>query len=282
MGNTLQIGAHSSIAKGFLQAVSTVESWGGNAVQIFLKSPRSYRHSKQLSEQEAMEVKQRLQERGIFLIGHCSYLLNFAKPLQDFRYVADSLVDDMHKINALGGVGIVLHIGKYLEMSKQESFANIKQSLQYVLDSTPEDAKIVLENTAGQGTEIGFRLQELGELFEVLERHPRIGFCLDTCHAFAAGYELSSVEGVREWLEEFEERMGLDRLVCFHLNDAKKDVGSRVDRHEDLGEGKIGLTGIKEIVRFAHRHNKPLILETPAKLSSYSEQIEMVRGFLHD
>ncbi len=282
MSNILQIGAHSSIAKGFLQAVSTVESWGGNAVQIFLKSPRSYRHTKQLTEQEATQVKERLQERGIFLIGHCSYLLNFAKPLQDFRYVADSLVDDMQKINALGGAGIVLHIGKYLEMSKEESFANIKESLEYVLEATPKEAKIVLENTAGQGTEIGFRLQELEELFNALDRHPRIGFCLDTCHAFAAGYELSSVEGVQSWLKEFEERIGLERLICFHLNDAKKDVGSRVDRHEDLGEGKIGIAGIRQIVRFAYRHNKPLILETPAKLSGYPRQIQMVKEMLDD
>ena len=196
MNKILRVGAHSSIAKGFLQAVQTVEDWGGDAVQIFLKSPRSYRHTKELTQQEALSVKKRLQERDIFLIGHCSYLLNFAKPLQDFRYVADSLVDDMNKIHALGGVGIVLHIGKYLEMSKQESFVNIKQSLNYVLDASPEGAKIVLENTAGQGTEIGFRLEELEELFDALERHPRIGFCLDTCHAFAAGYDLGTQAGI--------------------------------------------------------------------------------------
>ncbi len=282
LSKVLKVGAHSSIAKGFLQAVQSVEDWGGNAVQIFLKSPRSYRHTKQLTEEEALIVKMRLQEKDIFLIGHCSYLLNFAKPLEDFRYVADSLVDDMKKIYALGGVGIVLHIGKYLDMSKQESFANIKQSLEYVLDATPQGAKIVLENTAGQGTEIGFRLSELAELFDALERHPRIGFCLDTCHAFAAGYDLGSSAGAKSWLQEFDERIGLERLVCFHLNDAKKEVGSRVDRHEDLGQGKIGLEGIKQIVGFAYQNQKPLILETPAKLSSYSQQIQMVRGFLHD
>ena len=175
-----------------------------------------------------------------------------------------------------------MHIGKYLDMSKQESFANIKQSLEYVLDATPQGAKIVLENTAGQGTEIGFRLSELAELFDALERHPRIGFCLDTCHAFAAGYDLGSSAGAKSWLQEFDERIGLERLVCFHLNDAKKEVGSRVDRHEDLGQGKIGLEGIKQIVGFAYQNQKPLILETPAKLSSYSQQIQMVRGFLHD
>lgn len=280
MSDVLKIGAHSSIAKGFLQAVTTVEDWGGNAVQIFLKSPRSYRYAKNLTQEEAQQVRARLQEKDIFLIGHCSYLLNFAKPLQEFAYVADSLVDDMKKISALGGAGIVLHIGKYLEMEKKEAFANIKQSLEYVLQATPEDAKIVLENTAGQGTEIGFRLPELEELFDALERHPRIGFCLDTCHAFAAGYDLTSKDGVQSWLDEFDQRMGIQRLVCFHLNDAKKIVGSRVDRHEDLGAGKIGLAGIAEIVRFAYAQKKPLILETPAKLSSYAQQIELVRGFL--
>ncbi len=282
MENILQVGVHSSIAKGFLDAVAIVENLGGNAVQIFLKSPRSYRYVKDLTKDEALAVKRRLNEKNIFLIGHCSYLLNFAKPLRDFRYVADSLIDDMNKIFALGGVGIVLHIGKYLEFTKEEAFANIKENLSYVLQNTHEEAKIVLENTAGQGSEIGFRLDELEELFQALDCHKRTGFCLDTCHAFAAGYDLRTEQGVDDWLTDFEKRFGLDRLVCFHLNDAKKDVGSRVDRHEDLGFGKIGLEGIGAVVNFAHRHGKPLILETPAKSSDYAEQIRIVKGMVND
>ncbi len=280
MENILQIGVHSSIAKSFLNAVEIVEDLGGNAVQIFLKSPRSYRYVKDLSEEDALTVRSKLQEKGIFLIGHCSYLLNFAKPLSDFRFVADSLIDDMNKIFALGGVGIVLHIGKYLEFAKAEAFKNIKENLTYVLHRTHEEVKIVLENTAGQGSEIGFRLDELDELFRELECHQRIGFCLDTCHAFAAGYDLRTEQGVEDWLADFEKRFGLDRLVCFHLNDAKKEVGSRVDRHEDLGVGKIGLAGIGAVVDFAYRHGKPLILETPAKSCDYVEQIRLVKGMV--
>ena len=120
-------------------------------------------------------------------------------------------------------------------------------------------------------------MSELAELFDALERHPRIGFCLDTCHAFAAGYDLGSSAGAKSWLQEFDERIGLERLVCFHLNDAKKEVGSRVDRHEDLGQGKIGLEGIKQIVGFAYQNQKPLILETKPEAAGDTGEVEQLQ-----
>jgi len=274
--NKFYVGAHASIGMGLRNALKSIDVIGGNAVQVFLKNPRG-RVGKPLDLDEAQNAKEYLQEKDMFLVGHCSYLLNFAKPYDENPWAAESLIDDMNRIEKLGGIGVVLHIGKYLDYSKEVAFENIRFNINKVLDETPKNTFVIWENTAGQGTEIGFTIEELAELYNKLDRNERIKFCLDTCHAHASGYDLSTKKGVDDWYNKFDELIGWDKVVCIHFNDCKREVGSRVDRHEDLGFGTIGEVGLREVVSLARRTNKPLILETPTRDISYVEQIEMVK-----
>lgn len=277
-----QIGAHASIAKGFEKAVKSIYDIGGNAVQIFLKSPRG-RAEKPLDEVDAQDTKKFITKNNIFLIGHSSYLLNFAKDSKEDSWPVDSLVSDMQKISQLGGIGVVLHIGKYLDMDKQVALNNIKQSVSNVIENTPKDVKVVFENTAGQGTEIGFRFDELAKIYDQFteEQKERIAFCLDTCHSHAGGYDLSTKQGVLNWQSEFDKHIGWNKVVCIHLNDSKREAGSRVDRHEDIGYGTIGKLGILEIAKLANQTKIPLILETNQKNQTYREQIQTVKDVLN-
>ncbi|MBT4055861.1 deoxyribonuclease IV [Candidatus Peregrinibacteria bacterium] len=272
------IGAHASIGNGLENSLKSIKEIGGNVAQIFLKNPRG-RVGKSLDEDDAEKTRKYLKENKMFLVGHCSYLLNFAKPFGKTPWAVESLIDDMKRMSKLGGVGVVLHIGKFLDYSKEEAFENIKKNISKVLKATPEETYLIWENTAGQGTEIGFRFEELAELYEKVGKNKRIRFCLDTCHSHAAGYDLSTKQGVREWKDAFDKLIGWNKVVCIHLNDCKKEAGSRVDRHEDLGHGTIGNLGLKEIVRIAKDSGIPLILETPTRDMSYSAQIKMAKGW---
>jgi deoxyribonuclease IV len=281
MNDDLYVGAHASIAMGYEASMKSIDVIGGNAVQVFLKNPRG-RVGKLFDLDEARSAKNYLRENEMFLVGHCSYLLNFAKDPKDFPWAVESLVDDMIRTSEIGGVGVVLHIGKYLDLEKEVAFENIKKSVSEVLYKTPDDVKVIFENTAGQGTEVGFKFEELGRIYDLfsVDEKRRIGFCLDTCHSHAAGYDLSSSDGVRVWIDEFEKYIGWGKVVCIHLNDAQKEAGSRVDRHADLLEGTIGEEGFRSVVKFAYAMKVPLILETPAKSSSYEEQIKLVKSWV--
>jgi deoxyribonuclease IV len=272
------IGAHASIGNGLENSLKSIKEIGGNAVQIFLKNPRG-RAGKPLDEIEAEKAKEYLKENKMFLVGHCSYLLNFAKPFSKNPWAVESLIDDMKRMSRLGGMGIVLHIGKFLDYPKNEAFENIRKNIGKVLKSTPEETYLIWENTAGQGTEVGFRFEELADLYEKVGKDKRIRFCLDTCHSHAAGYDLSTKGGVMEWKNTFDKLIGWDKVVCIHLNDCKREAGSRVDRHEDLGYGTIGNNGLKEIVKLARDSGIPLILETPTRDMSYPAQIKMVKDW---
>lgn len=276
---SLILGAHMSIGKGFLHAYEEAKEIGGNALQIFTKNPRG-RASKPLDMNDAKNCQTFQKEHHFFAVAHCSYLLNFAKSFISDPWPNESLIDDIEKIDVIGGCCVVLHIGKKLELSDEEATKNIVANIQYVLDKTGnKKTYILLENTAGQGTEIGFRFEELGKLIKAINHH-RVKVCFDTCHVFSAGYDLRGKEEVKRTMKEFDEKIGLQHLIMFHLNDSKKGLGSQVDRHEDIGHGTIGLEGILEICRFADTNNIPCILETPAEHSSYAEQIALLKKSL--
>lgn len=279
MNKKTYIGSHASMAKGFSKAIQDELDISGNAVQVFLKNPRG-RVGKPLDLEEAKKTKALVEEKDVFLVGHCSYLLNFAKPFEEFHWSVDSLIDDLERIYHLGGKGVVLHIGKFLEYSHAEAFKNIVDNINKVLDKSPKETYVVWENTAGQGTEIGYKLEELAELYEAIGKHPRIKFCLDTCHAFAAGYDLSNEEGVQNWYAKFDKLIGWDNVHCIHFNDTKKACGSRVDRHEVLKQGMIGEAGLKAIARLAAKTNKPIILETPNEMTGYEKEIAIIKEWI--
>lgn len=280
--DTFLHGAHTSIADGFIgAALESVEELKANAMQIFIKSPRSF-GVKKISTQEAKEFRDYAKNFGLkFFVAHCSYLLNFAKPLSKNEWAVKLLVNDIECVAALGGNGVVLHIGKYLELDKKKAFSNIAANIHKVLDMTKNTGiPLLLETTAGQGTEIGYRFEELNELYEVINRSDRIRFCIDTCHIFAAGYDIRTTKGVAAVFKEWDKLLGISKIACIHLNDSMKPLGSRVDRHEDLGKGMIGLEGLKAVVKFAKKHHIPVILETPERTQNYAQELEILRSWV--
>lgn len=274
----LILGAHMSIAQGFLTAVKkTVEDYGGSALQIFVKSPRG-RSEKPLGKKEAELTKKYVAENNIqCFVAHCSYLLNFAKDYSQDSWPKQSLISDLQKIHALGGNGVVLHIGKQLESSKEKAYQNIKTNIMAVLEETEKENNwIILENTAGQGSEIGYLFEQLAQLYSVLEKHPRIRFCIDTQHAFAAGYDIG--KNPEKVIAQFEKVVGKNLIALFHFNDSKKEAGARVDRHENIGKGEIGTQGLKNIAKHAIKNNIPMILETP-DFDEHKQEIAMIKSW---
>lgn len=275
----IKIGFHSSIGLGFLNSVKIVEKMGGNAVQIFLKSPRG-RFSKTLDLNDAKLTKKYVEEKKIFLIGHSSYLINLCKDFKENIFAIESLIDDINKLDLLGGTGLVVHIGKKLEMGIDIAYLNLKNSVELVMEKTKKtNVKILFENTSGQGTEIGYRIDEMKKVYDLFDENTkkRIGFCFDTAHGFAAGYDFSTKEGILKFYNEFEEKIGWNKLVCIHFNDSKKEFSSRVDRHEDIGFGKIGSVGLIEFAKICVKTDKPLILETPSENFNYFEQMKFIK-----
>jgi deoxyribonuclease-4 len=273
-----------SIAGGFSQtAEKTGAEYGCNAMQIFTKSPRS-RTVKPIDPADAENFKKLCQHYEIkHIITHSSYLLNFGKPLSEVPWALRDLTLDFERLHTLGGHGIVVHIGKSLDANRTEAIQNVAENAKKILEhtqNTPLD--YILENTAGQGSEIGFRLDELALVWKQLRSHsPRIKSCLDTAHIWAAGYDIGSESSVKKFLQEYNEAIGLSTLACIHFNDSKKELGSRVDRHANLGDGFIPLEGLVSLAKFAMQNQVPLILETPEKDGkTHLQDIEKLRELL--
>jgi deoxyribonuclease IV len=264
----LILGAHMSINKGFADAAREAgESYGANAMQIFTKSPRSS-HAKPIDESDAQEFKKNCKKYGIkFVIAHSSYLLNLGKPFSQVPWAEKDLLLDFQRLHKLNGNGVVIHFGKAMDGDKQTAKQNIIENAKIIIDKTAETKRLyIIENTAGQGSEMGYELQDLAYIWKSLKGYgDRIKFCLDTSHLHGAGYDLSDPNLVKKLFKEFDESIGLKNLTCIHFNDAKVERGSRADRHDNLGEGKIGAEGLKEIAQIAEKNNIPLICETPEK-----------------
>lgn len=266
------LGAHMSIAGGFAQAALNTaalktEQLGCNAMQFFTKSPRG-RMVKPIDPQDAEQFKKYCKQFEIkHIVAHSSYLLNFGKPADQIPWAVKDIVTDFERLQTLGGHGIVVHIGKSLDDDRSTAIENVIENAKKIIDLTAKtNLQYILENTAGQGSEIGFRLEELGQIWKELKNFsPRIKSCLDTAHIWAAGYDISTQTGVTQTLKEYDQLVGIDTLSCFHFNDSKKLLGSRVDRHDNIGCGNIALEGLKTIAQFAEKRGIPLIMETPEK-----------------
>lgn len=277
----LILGSHMSIDRGFAEAaIKTGKTYQANAMQLFTKSPRS-RVVKPLNPEAAKAFRDKCRElKIVFVVAHSSYLINIAKPLSQAPWMLTDLKTDFERLAALGGDGVVVHIGKRLEQGLDQSIDHLVSNTQKVLEETatylPENQAhenapyFIFENTAGQGTELGSTLEEITLIWTKLKQlEPqhlkRIKFCLDTAHLWGAGYDLSSRDSVNRFFNAFDSAVGLKHLACLHFNDSKKERGSKVDRHDNLLQGQIGEEGLKAIVKFAEINNIPLILETPEK-----------------
>jgi deoxyribonuclease-4 len=260
-----KIGAHVSIAGGLPRAIERAVASGCETFQIFTKSVGQWR-ARALPQDEIVLFRRRVAETGLRpVVAHNSYLINIAaagRPLREQSQAA--LEEEYDRAVALGLFGLVMHPGSYTSGTEEEGLRLIAEGLQTLLRARPGSSPLILlEHTAGQGTNLGHRFEHLAAILERLDWTPRVGVCLDTCHLLTAGYDICSEEGYARTFRAFDRVVGLDRLKVFHLNDSKKPCGSRVDRHEHIGKGCLGLEPFRRIVTDPRFAGLPMLLETP-------------------
>ena len=271
----MRFGFHISIAGGFSKVVERAVLKECETIQLFSRNPRGWRFGK-LDKKEVKSFKRDVANSGlhpIFL--HLPYLPNLASPKRNlYRSSISSLKEELKRCEILGAQYVITHVGKRLDTSEDEGLKRITDAINTALDSVKNGVTLLLENTAGQGSELGFLFSQIRDILDRVDENNRVGICMDTAHAFAAGYDLSTERGVERTMEEFDEVIGVDRLKLLHLNDSKVPLGSRKDRHWHIGKGEIGLTGFRAIVNHPSLCYLPGIMETPRK-SEKEDQLNM-------
>ena len=274
------IGAHVSASGGICNAILNAEAIGANAFALFTRNQRSW-VSKPLAEAEIAAFKSLLTERGFdprYVLPHDSYLINLGSPDEEtLQKSRAAFLDEMRRAQQLGLHLMNFHPGSHLNrISEEECLDQIAREINLALSLT-EGVTAVIENTAGQGSNLGFRFEHLRRIIDGVEDKSRVGVCIDTCHTLAAGYDLSTEMGYRFCMEEFERVVGFDYLRAIHLNDSKKAVGSHVDRHETLGNGCIGPAFFGWFMHDARFDDMPIILETPDPMR-WKDEIAWLRS----
>lgn len=258
-----RLGVHVSIAGGVEEAVVRGRELGCTALQIFSRNPRSW-DSAILADSSAIGFRKRIEAADIDpVVVHTPYLLNLASGNDDlYRRSIMSLAWDVQRAEQLGARFLVTHIGSAGENSKAFALKRVRFALREVLKK-PAAISILLENGSGARNSLGSRFEELAAIIAGTGKNARLGVCFDTCHGFAAGYDLRSPQAVAMLAEEISKTIGLKRLSLLHLNDGKGSLGSHLDRHEHIGKGKIGIQGFKNLLGHPCFRGLPLILETP-------------------
>lgn len=258
-------GAHMSIAGGLHNAPGRGVKVGCGVIQIFTQNSNQWR-GKIPSDSEVSLFREKWEESGLHeIVSHDIYLINLAAPPGDTRDKSLlSFREEMERCARLGIDKIVMHPGAHLGDGEDTGLKRICEAFEILLREVPEfGGKILLETTAGQGTNLGYRFEHLRAIIDGSSHPDRFAVCFDTCHTFAAGYDMTTTEGYRDVFAEFDRIIGLDRLLCFHLNDSKKGLNCRVDRHEHIGHGAMGLEGFRLLANDPRFARIPKILETP-------------------
>ena len=259
------IGAHQSIAGGVHTAFDRAASVGCRALQVFTKNSNQWR-AKPLSGEDVANYKTAASKSTIApVVAHDSYLINLcAADKSILKKSREGFIDELERCEALGIPYLNFHPGAHMGQGEEAGIELIVESLNLAHEKTSKFSVLsVLETTAGQGTAMGRRFEELASIIEKVNDPARMAVCIDTCHIFAAGYDLRSPEAYERTMKEFDDVIGLRRLVAIHANDSLKPLGSRVDRHEHIGKGAIGLDGFRNIMQDKRLLNIPKILETP-------------------
>src|SRR4030095_1602989 len=261
--HSLLLGAHMSIAEKLYLAIERGESIGCTAIQIFTKSNRQWK-AKHLTDEEITTFKNKWKQSSIqSIITHATYLIKIGSPDKDIEKKSiDALATDLERSASLGISYLVLHPGSHAKTDEKSCIQRISKNLNHVLKLNPT-MTIVLETMAGQGTSIGDTFEHLAEIIQESSVKKQLGVCFDTCHAFAAGYDFRTEKTYNALWEQFDTIIGLDTLKVIHLNDSKASLGSRIDRHTDIGKGAIGLKAFELFINDPRFFDIPKILETP-------------------
>ena len=273
-----RIGAHMPTAGGLHKSLTAGREIGCTAIQVFTSSPRQWK-SAPIKDVDRDAFRAAHLECGEpFLVAHDSYLINLAAPDPEvLERSQEAFRSELDRAEQLGIAWLVTHMGAHLGQGEAEAVARLAASLKSILDATDAlgyTVGIALETTAGQGTGLGATFDQLGEVLRAVGEHPRLGVCLDTCHIFVAGYDLRDEESYEKTWDAFETHIGRRNLKVIHANDAKKPLGSKVDRHEHIGEGEIGLEAFARLVTDPRLKHVPIIVETPDSETMHGVNVE--------
>ncbi len=270
------IGAHVSAGNGVSQAPINAHNIGARSFALFTRNPSRWQ-SKPISDKEAETFKENCIKYGYSpnqILPHDSYLINLGAPDDEKLIMSrEAFLDEMRRCEQLGLTLLNFHPGSHLKLiSPDDCLDRIAESINITLDAT-KGVKAVIENTAGQGSNLGYAFAQIAHIIDKVEDKSRVGVCIDSCHAFAAGYDLSTPEGYESTWKEFDEVIGLQYLSAMHINDTKKGLASKVDRHAPLGQGMLGSEFFKLLMNDSRMDNIPLILETPDE-SLWAQEIQ--------
>lgn len=272
-------GAHVPVSKGIPNAISYCRDvLNGDILQIFCQSPRSLRGPSKKNLGEIEKIKESLKKNKMKIVSHSPYTINLAKSITTHKYMMDCLVKDLEFINKITGIGSVVHMGKSVDLSEQDALTNMMNNIKYVLSEYNGSSKLIIETSCGQGTELLSKLEDISIFYNkgvngiklTKSEKSKIGFCIDTCHVFVAGYDLRKSNDVDKYFNKFNELIGLDKLTLIHFNDSAKAFNSNVDRHANIGEGFISdnnkggcIEGLQKVYEYGSKLSVPMVLETP-------------------
>lgn len=261
------LGAHFSIAGGLHNAVLTASEYGCTALQMFTKNAITW-EERRLSAQDVEQFDLAREKSGVESIcSHAAYLINAASPDRNiYEKSQEALQLELMRSFQLGIPYVIIHPGAHMGTGEEKGLRRIARCINKAFDKVPEArCSLLLETTAGQGSNLGYTFEQLAAIYHMIEGKDMVGFCFDTCHVFAAGYDLRKRNTYEQTIREFDEVIGLKLLRVIHVNDSKKDLGSRVDRHEHIGKGAIGIDAFRFIMNDPRLKTIPKILETPKK-----------------
>ncbi len=280
--NAARLGAHVSIGGGVSNAFQRGLDIGCGAIQIFSKNQSQWA-GKLLEETEIEAYREEQERTGIKpVIIHDSYLINLCAPeKENYRKSINAFTDEVERAETLNVPYLNFHPGSHLGKGEDWGLKKIAESLNKIIDKFPDmTTKLLLENTAGQGTNLGYRFEHLREIIDMIDRKEVMGVCIDTAHTFAAGYDIRTEKAYEKTIRELDSIIGTDLVKAFHLNDSKKEYQSRVDRHENIGEGFIGKTAFEQIVNDPRFNSIPLILETPGGEDSFKKNLKILKKMI--
>ncbi|QKF93996.1 Ap endonuclease 2 [Fadolivirus algeromassiliense] len=275
-------GAHYD-SYNLIESAQRIKDSGGNLIQIFLTLPGNIK-TEEKSKEELNAFGEYIKKNNMKVIVHSSYIHNIARKWDEYSWWLKNLEIEIKYAHMIGAYGVVLHFGKQLDLSIEEAYNNMYTSLLYIHNKTKDykDILILLETSTGQGSEMCYKLEDLSHFYKKFSNNinkeikNRIKLCIDSCHIFAAGYNLKTKKDVKIYLEAFEELVGLQYVKLIHLNDCKVDVGGQRDRHDNIGKGYIGFDGLKYFYDYFKKLNVPIVLETPN--NGYKMEIKLLKS----
>ena len=274
------LGAHVSVAGGLKNACNSAENTGSTAIQIFTKSQLRWQ-AKELDLNEINAFKKCTAAQKLIVLTHLSYLVNLGSSDEDIKEKSlNAFINEIKRCGILGIKYLIFHPGSNKNLTEAETINKIAKNLNIILRKTKDFKNVILviETTAGQGNQIGYKLEHIAEIINLLDNPERFGVCIDTCHIFAAGYDIRTQVFYNNFMENFDKIIGFNKLCAFHLNDSLKPFGSKIDRHAPIGKGYIGLDAFKLILKDKRLDNIPLIIETPGGDKEHKADLDILKS----